>query len=73
MKFFYTKHAEIKIEKRDVSKRDIRKTVLDPDWTGPAESKGCTKHVKKINGRTVSVVAKTQRNKAIVVSVWKEE
>ena len=69
MKIYYTDHAEEQIEERGISKADVRKTLTDADWTGPAASKGCTKHVKKINGREILVVAEVGKKRAVVVTV----
>ena len=73
MKIYYTDHAEEQLAERAISKADIRKALTDADRKGPAASKGCTKYVKKINGREISVVADVRKNRAVVVTVWKKE
>lgn len=73
MKVYYTDHGEEQVAERNVSKADVRKTILAPDWTAPAESKGCIKHVKQLKESEITVIAKVRRNRAVVVSVWKKE
>ena len=68
--FIYTKHVNIRIEQRNISKTEIEQTILEPDKTMPA-FKGRSIAQKDFRGQTLEVVFKrTDKGILIITAYW---
>ena len=72
MEIIYTKHAQERLRKRNLSKLDIEDTIRYPDKKYCSQSESGDKFIKKQGTRRYHVIAKylPQQKAYLVVSAW---
>ena len=68
--FIYTKHANLRIEQRNLSKAQIEQTVKNPDKILPS-FRGRSLVQKDFSGKKLEVVYKKQNDTVIIITAYR--
>lgn len=69
MIFIYTKHANLRIKQRNLSTRQIERTILSPDRTLPSFQKRLLVQ-KKFGHKTLEVIYRKEGEKIIILTAY---
>ncbi|PYM03915.1 MAG: hypothetical protein DMD82_15915 [Candidatus Rokuibacteriota bacterium] len=66
----YERHARQRMSQRNVTEEQVKAVLAAPDWSAPAVRPNARKFVKRIAGRSLTVIAESELGFVRVITVY---